>query len=202
VGRVRSLVGQSPAPELGAQPRVHPRYAAFDAQRERLQQEADVVRARSGPQIAAFGEYAYGRPGPRQFTHDPHDYWTLGLRFRWAPWDWGVADRELEALRVQQRTLDTEEAAFSDGLIRRVQPSLREMERLRAAMGLDEQIVALREQVERQARAQLEERAITAADYVDARTNLQEARLAMLRHRTELARAQAEYLTTLGVELP
>jgi hypothetical protein len=36
---------------------------------------------------------------------------------------------------------------------------------------------------------------------VDVRTDLQDARLARQRHRVELARARASYLTTLGIEL-
>ena len=75
------------------------------------------------------------------------------------------------------------------------------MERLQAAIQTDEQIIALRAQVERQARAQLAERAITPAAYVDVRTDLKEARLAQQRHRVELARARAQYLTTLGIPL-
>jgi outer membrane protein TolC len=76
------------------------------------------------------------------------------------------------------------------------------MEHLHAALDVDERIVLLREQVERQARAQLEERAITAADYVTVRTDLDDARVARLRHQIELAQAQAGYLTTLGIRLP
>jgi len=56
--------------------------------------------------------------------------------------------------------------------------------------------------VERQARAQLDERAITASAYVDVRSKLEEARIARQRHAVELARARARYLTTLGIELP
>ena len=43
--------------------------------------------------------------------------------------------------------------------------------------------------------------AITPAAYVDARTDLQEARIARQRHRVELERARARYLTTLGIEI-
>jgi hypothetical protein len=82
-----------------------------------------------------------------------------------------------------------------------VQDELADMERLERALETDERIIALREQVERQARAQFEERAITAAAYVDARTDLQAARLLRQRHRVELARTRASYLTTLGIEL-
>ena len=56
--------------------------------------------------------------------------------------------------------------------------------------------------MERQARAQLAERAIPVSRYTDARTDVLEARVARARHRVELARAQTRYLLILGAELP
>lgn len=179
----------------------HPQYAVFVAERERLAREEGLLRARTRPQASAFGQLAYGRPGPAQFREDLHEWWMGGVRVRWQPWDWGAAGRDRDVLRVQRQIVDTEEAAFTDRLRREVQDELQQMDRLRDALATDDRVVALREQVERQARAQLEERVITPAVYVDARTDLQEARLARQRHRVELARATARYLTTLGREL-
>ena len=167
----------------------------------RLEREETLVRARTQPQVSAFGQLAYGRPGLAQFREDLHEYWMGGVRVRWQPWDWGAAGRDRAILGVQRQIVDTEEAAFTDRLRREVQDELQAVDRLRDALAVDDRIVALREQVERQARVQLEERAITAAAYVDARTDLQEARVARQRHRVELARAQARYLTTLGMEM-
>jgi outer membrane protein TolC len=180
---------------------AHPQYAVFAAERERLAREAGLVRARTQPQVSAFGQLAYGRPGLAQFRENLHEYWIGGVRVRWTPWDWGAAGRERQVLQVQRQMVDTEEAAFTDRLLREVQDELQAVGRLREALAADDRIVALREQVERQARAQLEEHAITAAAYVDVRTDLQEARITRQRHRVELARAQARYLTTLGREL-
>lgn len=189
-----------PADEGGA-PGAHPQYAVFAARRERLAAETALVRARTQPQVSAFGQLSYGRPGLAQFREDLHEYWMGGVRVRWTPWDWGNAERDRAVIDVQRQLVDTEEAAFTGRLRREVQDEVQTAARLRAALETDERIVALREQVERQARAQLEERAITPAAYVDARTDLQEARIARARHRVELARARARYLTTLGIEL-
>lgn len=190
-----------PDPAGADVPRTHPQYALFAARRARLERETALVRARTQPQVSAFGQLAYGRPGYAQFREDLHEYWMGGVRVRWVPWDWGAAGRERGVIAIQRQIVDTEEAAFTDRLQREVQDDLQAAARLRAALQTDERIVLLREQVERQARAQLEERAITPAAYVDARTDLQEARIARQRHRVELARARARWLTTLGIEV-
>jgi outer membrane protein TolC len=181
--------------------RRRPEYAAFAARRERLDREAALVSARSRPRVAAFGQAAVGRPGLELFTRDVHPYGQVGLRVEWSPWRWGTTGREEELVRIQQRIVETEEAAFTDRLRRELHDERQTIARLRATLGTDDRIIALHERVERQAAAQLRERAVTAAAYLDARSDLQEARLARRRHVVELARAEAQYLTALGADL-
>ncbi len=205
------------APEMGSLPdqiadgtlrgevpeavRIHPQYRLFDARRAQLEREAAVVRAARIPQLAAFGELSYGSPGFEQFTRSFHDYWQVGVQLKWQPWNWNKRSREIEGLDTERDILTTEEAAFTERLLRALQTPLRTIEQVRSALVTDDQIIALREQAETQARAQFAERAISATAYTDARTDVQEARVGRLRHQAELARAQAEYLITLGVEL-
>jgi outer membrane protein TolC len=182
-------------------PRSHPQYAVLAARREALRRQAELLDAQRRPRLSAFAEVGYGRPGPKQFTKELHEFWSAGVRLSWAPWSWGTAEREQTLLALESRLVETEEAALAERLDRQVEGDLQAMARLRAALATDERIIALREQVERRAAAQLAERAIPPAEYVDVRTDLQEARLARQRHRVELARAEAHYLVTLGLPL-
>ena len=70
-----------------------------------------------------------------------------------------------------------------------------------AALASDDEIVALREQIVREATARFRESTITAAEYVDRQTDLLTARIARGLHRVELAQARADYLTTLGLQV-
>ncbi len=138
-------------------------------------------------------------PGLNQFRTTSDAFWQAGIRVEWRPWTWRSAGREAEALRLQQRVLETEEQAFARSLARAVATQIEDIKRLRAALAEDERVVALRDTVERQARLQHDEGAITTADYVETRTDVLEARLILQRHRVELAQARAAYLTTLGL---
>jgi outer membrane protein TolC len=196
-----------PGPARGAdtlpdRARLHPRYRVFATERARLTRQSDAVRTERRPRLSAFGQLSWGSPGFRQFDRSAHEYWRAGVQLEWRPWDWGSRAREREALEALRGVVETEEAVFTDRLLRAVQRPLRAMARARAALGTDAEIIALREQVERQLRAQLAERAVPPSRYTDARTDLMEARVTRLRHRVELAQAQAEYLLILGVELP
>jgi outer membrane protein TolC len=121
------------------------------------------------------------------------------VKVEWRPWTWRSAGRRAAAFRLQQDVVKTEEAALGRSLARAVATDLEEIGRLRAALADDERIVTLRTEVERQARAQYDEGAVTTPDYVEARTDVLEARLTLERHRVELAQARARYLTTLGI---
>lgn len=102
-------------------------------------------------------------------------------------------------MRLQQRIVTTEERALADQLARAVESDLADMQRLQQALVSDARLVALRVDIERQARAQFTEGAITGAEYVETRTDVVEANLTLQRHRAELAQAEARYLTTLGL---
>lgn len=180
----------------------HPQYALFDAERGRLEQLAGVASAALRPRVAAFGRWAFGSPGPRQFEDAPYDYWMAGVRVEWQPWNWSTTRRERALLTVEGEMLRTEREAFTADLLRRIEQDRAAIIRLRDSIAMDDEIVALREQLDRQAAAQWLEQEITTADYVRIRAELQTARLARSRHQVELAHACARYLTALGYEVP
>lgn len=185
-----------------SEPRTRPEFAGFERSRELLEEQRRALASERLPRIVAFGQGGVGRPGLDQFNRSLDDFWMAGLQLRWSPWDWGRVSSEQDALEIQREIVTTEEAAFADRIDREVRNDLAAIDRLVAILATDDQIVLLREQVEQQALARLEEGVITATEYVDRRGELLRARLAGRQHRVELARAQAGYLTTLGLDFP
>lgn len=181
--------------------RERPEYEQFARMRERLERQQDVVAAQDLPRLSAFARAGYARPGLTVFGDRFDAYWLAGARLSWRFWNWGSSAREQELLRVQQEILRADEAAFTDALQRSVQEDLAAIDRLQAVLVLDEQIIALRESVERTARIRLDEGVITASEYVDRTTEVLDARIQRSRHRVELAQAAARFLTAMGVEV-
>ena len=179
--------------------RQRPEFEQLRLSRMRLDREAEATSVENRPRIFAFGQAGVGLPGLDQFKRSTDAFWQAGLRLEWRPWTWRSAGRTSEALRVEQDVLATEEAALGRQLARAVVTDLEDIARLKATLADDERIVALRTEVERQARAQYDEGTITTPEYVEARTDVLEARLELDRHRVELAQARSRYLTTLGL---
>jgi outer membrane protein TolC len=187
------------SPAARASLRRRPEFQRIEQSRRRLGQEAALAGSENAPRISAFAQAGVGLPGLDQFRTTSDAFWQAGVRLEWRPWTWRSAGRTADALRQEQRVLETEEKALARSLGRAVVTNLEDIGRLGAALAEDRRAVALRVEVERQARLQHDEGTITTADYVETRTNVLEARLTLQRHRVELAQARAAYLTTLGM---
>lgn len=179
--------------------RRRPEFEHSRLARRRLDREAALAGSENTPRISAFGQAGLGLPGLDQFRRTSDAFWQAGVKVEWRPWTWRSAGRSAAALRLQQQVLEAEEQALARRLARAVAGDLEEINRLGAALAEDERVVVLREEIERQAKVQHDEGAITTDDYVETRTNVLEARLTLQRHRVELAQARATYLTTLGL---
>ena len=180
--------------------RSRPEYAQFEKTRDRIAQQAAAVGVETRPRLTAFLRAGVGRPGLDFIADDVNPYWIGGVQLRWSPWSWGVQAREREALALERDIVATEAEAFTARLERSLDGDLAEVERLAGALALDGEIVALREQIEREARIRWEERVISLAEYLDRTGELLDAEIAREEHRIALAAARARVLTTAGLE--
>lgn len=181
--------------------RARPEYRQFAGTRERLRTQQRAAAAQHRPRLSAFARAGYGRPGLDFLNEEFDSYWLGGLRIEWTPWNWGSTRREQEALALQQQIVAADEAAFTESIHRGIERDLASLDRLDTTLALDEQIITLRERIERETRLRFDEGVVTAADYLDRRTDVLEARLARITHRVERSRTQARLLTTLGLEV-
>ena len=182
--------------------RARPEFAQFEATRANLAAQEAVATAQDRPKVSAFGRVGYGRPGLNQLASGFQPYFLGGLQFDWKPWTWGTTSRDRQVLELQRQITTTNERAFTDQIARSVGPFLATMSRLDTTIALDDRILALRSEIERETAAKLREGVVTASEYVDRTTDLLTARLASAQHRVELAQARAGYLNTLGLEIP
>jgi len=181
--------------------RARPEYVQFERARDRAARQQDLVSAQERPQVSAFGRVGYGKPGLNFIDDRFESYAVAGIQLQWKAWTWGAPGREREALALQQSIVAAEEAAFSDSLRRSIQADLATIDRLQGALTIDERILALRDTVDRTARARFEEGVVTASEYLDRHTEWLRAQLDQTRHGVELAAARARLLTTLGLEV-
>jgi len=178
-----------------------PELERFERMRDALSRQADVVGAETRPRVSAFVRGGVGRPGLNMLSTRAESYWLGGVQVQWNPLDWGRSARERQVLALERDAVSADAAAFRDELRRQTESDVATLDRLEQVLTSDDEIVALREQIVREATSRFRESTITAAEYVDRQTDLLTARITRGLHRVELARARADYLTTLGVEV-
>ena len=178
-----------------------PELARFERMRDVLSRQADVADAQTRPHVSAFLRGGLGRPGLDILNTDFKTYWIGGVQVQWTPFNWGRTTRERQALELERDAVSADAAAFRDALRRQTVTDVSTIGRLEQVLAADDEIVALREQIVREAAARFRESTITAAEYVDRETELLTARIARGLHRVELAQARANYLTTLGLQV-
>ena len=183
-------------------PHARPEYEQFARTRARLAQQERLITAGLQPQLSAFVRAGYGKPGLNFLSDRFESYWLGGLQVHWAPWSWGTSQRDRQLLEVQREIVSRDEEAFTAATRRATQRLLADIDRLQVVLRTDDEIIALRERIERETRRRFDEAVITAAEYVDRRNDVFAARLARAGHEVELAQARTRYLTTIGVELP
>jgi outer membrane protein TolC len=181
--------------------RTRPEYEQFARTRDVLSRQQDAASADQRPRLSAFGSAGYGRPGLNPVSDQFDTYYLAGLKVTWTPWNWGSTGRERDAIAIQREIVASEEAAFTSRLTRDIQNDLADIDRLDAALALDDQIVALRERVDAETGIRFREGVVTASEYVDRNTDVLEARLARATHRVEQVQARARFLTSLGLEI-
>ena len=196
---LESLVGTT---SRSLDERRRPEFAQFEATRARISAQSAVQAAQERPRVSMYGRVGYSLPGLDVLNTSAQSYWIGGAQLQWTPFTWGSVAREREALDLQRDIAAASEAAFTNSLSRAGRPLIATMARLDTTIALDERIVALREQIEREAAVRLREAAITAAEFVDRSSDLTAARLLRAQHRVELAQARANYLTLIGVDVP
>lgn len=181
--------------------RARPEYEQYASSREVLDRQQRSVSTRRLPRVSAYGRAGYGQPGLNPLAGGFDTYWLTGVQVEWTPWTWGSTEREREVLALQQQVIATEEAAFTEELLRAAATELAGIDRLERTLESDDAIIALREQILHETQLRFDERVITAAEYVDRETDVLDARLARVAHRVELSRAHARFLTLTGVEI-
>ena len=176
-------------------------FAQFTAARTLLARQEVARAAADKPRVSLFGRVGYGRPGLNALNTSFDSYWLTGIQAQWSPWTWGTSARDRDALRLQQRIVDADEAAFRAGLERAVVQDLAAIDRLSAALASDDEIIQLRERILVETRARYREGVINSAELVDRQTDVLAARITRALHRVELAQHRARFLTTLGIEV-
>jgi outer membrane protein TolC len=175
-----------------------PEYTLFGLQQNKINASQKLLGSSLLPRFSAFGQAGYGRPGYDMLKDEFDDFYMIGARLSWKPWDWSHSKKEKEILSLQSEIIATQKETFDMNLRIDLQNKIAEIRKAEELISRDEQLIALREKITKASSSQLDNGIITSTQYLTELTAESNARLDLESHKIKLVKAKLDYKTTLG----
>jgi outer membrane protein TolC len=175
-----------------------PELKYFDLLGSKIDQNSQLLLKTRNPKVFGFGQAGYGRPGLNMLKNTFDPYYLVGLGLSWNILDWKQTGRSREILEVQKQMIGTQRATFDQNLsiaLFRAGEAINKAEQL---LKIDEELVALRENIAKHSASQLENGTITSADYIVDLNAVTQANINKKSHKVQLYQAVAGYNTLAG----
>lgn len=176
-----------------------PELMMFDAQKKMLDVQNKINSSQKLPQLSAFANTAYGRPGFNVFDDDLHLYWMVGLKASWSFKSFRNSAKKSSIVQLEQQKIGANEDAFN----RQIRSGLAKVEgqvsAIQEQIELDNQVVELREKVANEKKKELQQGVITSTEYITELNALNRAQLDLNLHQIQLIQAKNEYKTLKGI---
>ena len=177
-----------------------PELGLFNLQQSKIEASKELLGSSILPRLSAFGQAGYGRPGYDMLNVNFDDFYMIGVRLHWKPWDWHASRKEKEILSLQNEVIETRKDAFDQNLKIELENIIAEIRKTEEWIARDLEIITLREKITKSYSSQLDNGIITATQYLSELTAESNARLDLERHRIMLLKERLDYITALGNE--
>jgi outer membrane protein TolC len=175
-----------------------PELKLFEVQNRFIDTQSKLITRKNLPKVGLFGQAGYGRPALNMLNNKFDTYYIGGVRFNWALSGFYTMKNERQLLDVNRKMIDVQKEVFlfNTNVVLSQQNS--ELNKLRALMQVDNQIIDLRKEIKNTAKTQLENGVISSNDYLREINAEDQARQNLLLHEIQLLMAGYNYKTTSG----
>jgi len=167
-----------------------PELNVIDAQINQQNAVAELTKVNRRPQLAAFGQAGYGKPGLNMLGTSWDTYYLVGAKLSWNIWDWNKTKHDRQVIRLTQSQLQDQKSAVTTNMTLKIDQQNLNIQKLSNQLESDQQIVNLRSQISGETLAALKTGTARESDYVSDLNNEFQARLEMEKHRLQLQQAK------------
>ena len=179
---------------------LQPELTLLELQSKKLDNSQSLLTAKVLPHLAVFGQVGYGKPGLNMFSNEYNDFYIVGLRINWTPWNWNRTNNDRKRIELQQKIVQNQKETFEQNIRVLLKKDLAEINKYKALILKDDEIITLREKITNTFVAQLEKGIITATDYLTELNAETQARLNKQQHIIQLAQAKVNYQFDYGIK--
>ena len=176
-----------------------PELAAFDLQTRSYAEQIELNRRNLFPSLGAFFQGGLGKPNPVNFLSTSlSGYYLTGLRLTWTIGNSYTYKKDKLISQNNQEMVKNQRNTFLFNTRQTMHQESAEIRKYRELIKSDDEIVRLRESVDKSSAAQLENGVINANDYLQDVNAAAQARQLRVLHAMQLLQAQYNYKTTSG----
>ncbi len=164
-------------------PAIHrPELQLFNAQHSFIDSQTKVLRAKNLPTIGAFAQGGYGKPGLNLFSNDFSPYFIGGVRLSWNISNLYRYKNEKRNIDLQKQLVDSKRETFLYNINAQIPKQQLEIEKYRAIMQDDSEIIRNQQLIKTAAEAKVENGTMTVADLLGEINALELAKQAKSLH--------------------
>jgi outer membrane protein TolC len=183
----------------GSDLKNNPDLRLFDTRSRQLELSKNLLKSQRMPRLFGYAQAGYGNPPGNNFLSDNADfYYSLGAGVKWNIFDWNKNSNDRRSLTLQQQLLEVRKSAAEEALQRLLTLKMADIESLRKAASLDEELITIRKRIAATAASQLDNGVITASQYMTELNSEMQAVITAAARKIRLARAETEYLHITG----
>jgi len=189
-------------PEVIVDPNTYinnrPEYSLFSLQQEKISASKKLTGSSLLPRLSAFGQAGYGKPGFDMLKDEFDDFYMIGARLNWKPWDWNLSRKQQEVLDLQNEIIITQKETFDKNVRIDLENKIADIRKAEELIGRDRELIELREKISKSVSSQLDHGIITSSQYLTEINAEASARLDLESHKIQLIKAKLDYQATLG----
>lgn len=175
-----------------------PELELFDAQYALFENQNLLLNAANRPRIGAFFQGGYGQPGLNMFTDGFSPFYIGGIRLSWALNGFYSQKNNVAKLELGKNAVDVQRETFLFNTNLKMTQQTTEIEKLKALMANDEEIIQLRTQIKNAALAKVENGTLSTTDLVRELNAENQARLSKSLHEIQLLMAICNLKNTVN----
>jgi outer membrane protein len=180
---------------------ARPELTVINRRLARTRHSRDLIRREKRPNISAFAQVSYGKPGPDFIKNNWIDSYRAGINLSMSLWDYGRVNQRALYMDAEIRRIETGLQSLINTIHLEVTDARLAIANAKAQLEVAERAVDQAEENFRITADRFREGTLTNTDFLDAETALSTARSRRIIARMELNRAWIQYLYTTGADL-
>lgn len=175
-----------------------PELKLYSSQEKMLDEQNGLATAKILPKASLFFQGGYGKPTLNMLKNNFDWFYVAGAKLSWSPTSFYTFGNESEIIELNKKTVEAQKEAFLLNTNATLKQQSAEIEKLKALIKVDKEIIEIRESVKLSAKAQLENGVITSSDFIRELNAEDQAKQNLAIHQTQLMLAEQSFKTTLG----